>query len=235
MAERRPVIGITTDHDRGRSRHEVAGGYVAAVERAGGLPLIVPYGEVGRVPQTLDLLDGLLLTGGNDPDPAAWGEPWHPACVPVDPARERFERALLAESQRRRLPTLGICFGMQLMNLVRGGSLIQFLPEHRRENPLEHRKLSDADWSRRHPVRLMGSLAERLDSTELSVNSNHRQAVGRLGDGLLAAAVAPDGVIEAVEDPSMPLFLGVQWHPERLIDEAAHFALFTLLVLRSVP
>ncbi len=235
MAHRRPVIGITTDHDRGRSRHEVAGGYVAAVERAGGLPLIVPYGDGGRLPQTLDLLDGLLLTGGNDPDPAAWGEPWHPACVPVDPARERFERALLAESQRRRLPTLGICFGMQLMNLARGGSLIQFLPDHPRENPLEHRRLSDEDWARRHPVRLAGALAERLGADGLSVNTNHRQAVGRLGEGLRAAAVAPDGVIEAVEDPAMPLFLGVQWHPERLLDEAGHLALFRLLVSRSVP
>ena len=232
MPDRRPVIGITADHDRARTRHEVAGGYVSAVERAGGLPILLPYGEVGRVGQTLDLIDGLLLTGGNDPDPAAWGEPWHPACVPVDPRRETFERALLAESQRRNVPTLGICFGMQLMNLARGGSLIQFLPEHPRENPIEHRKLDDADWSRRHPVRLAGALADCVGAGEAMVNSSHRQAVGRLGNGLEAVAVAPDEVIEGIADPSMPLFLGVQWHPERL---AEHQGLFDLLVTKCDP
>ena len=241
-APRRPVIGITTDHDGGRSQHQVSHGYVAAVERAGGLPIILPYAaatdpagepDPRRASQMLDLVDGLLMTGGRDPDPAAWGEPWHPGCVPIDPAREASERLLLAEAVRRRTPVLGICFGMQLMNVARpGGSLIQFLPDHSRDEPIEHRKLAESDWQRRHPMRLDpdSALARRAGVTEVSVNTNHRQAVGKVGKGLTPFAVAPDGVVEGVEDSTLPLYVGVQWHPERLTDDPAHAALFDLLI-----
>jgi putative glutamine amidotransferase len=141
--------------------------------------------------------------------------------------------ALVAEVEQRRLPALGICLGSQVMNVHRGGSLIQFLPDEKRENPLEHRRLGDV--APRHPVTLEPDsiLARALGKTEVLANSSHKQAVNRVGRGLRVVARAPDGVIEATEDSSMPLFLAVQWHPERLIDEPEHLALFRLLVERS--
>lgn len=234
---RRPVIGITMDRrDDVPVRYESNSDYAASIERAGGLPMYVPYRtDLSLIPQLVDLLDGVLFTGGDDLDPALYGESWHPRAHPVDPARQRFELALLAEVERRRMPALGICLGAQLMNVHRGGSLHQFLPEGpQRDAPLDHRK-DPEHWNRRHPVWLEPGtpLAEAVGKTEMSVNTRHKQAVRRLGRGLRVIATAPDGVIEGVEDPSMPLFMAVQWHPENLSAEPEHLALFKLLVNRS--
>ncbi|MGH7176654.1 MAG: gamma-glutamyl-gamma-aminobutyrate hydrolase family protein, partial [Tepidisphaeraceae bacterium] len=151
----------------------------------------------------------------------------------IDPARERFERALMAEVENRRKPTLGICLGSQLMNVYRGGSLHQFLPDKHCAEPLEHRRMGD--WSRRHAVRLEPdtTLAKALGKRELLVNTSHKQAVNKLGRGLRVIATSPDGIIEGIEDPTLPLFLGVQWHPERMRDEADQLAIFELLVERA--
>src|SRR5205807_6416366 len=125
---RRPRIGITTDtHDK-PDHYESPMAYATAVEKAGGLPLLLPYRTDGSlIPQIVDLLDGMLFSGGNDLDPALYGETYHPKAQPIDPARQKFELALLAEVERRRVPTLGICLGCQLLNVYRGGSLHQFL------------------------------------------------------------------------------------------------------------
>ena len=195
---------------------------------------MLPFGQdPAEADGLLGLADGLLMSGGNDPDPAAWGEPWHPGCRPADPAREAFERALIHAAKARRMPTLGICFGMQLMAIEGGGGgggLIQFLPDEPREGALEHRKLAEADWQRRHEVEVFGgsALARITGRDRLSVNTNHRQSVRHTA--LAVSAVAPDGVIEAVEDPALPLWLGVQWHPERQQDDPAQRALFEALV-----
>jgi putative glutamine amidotransferase len=227
----RPMIGVTCDHDAGRRAYQSSKPYAAAIRRAGGVPLLLPFdGGAGDVPAYLDRVDGLLLTGGNDPDPTAWGEPWHPGCKPVDPTREAFERALILEARRRAMPTLGICLGMQLMAILADGGLIQFLPDEGIENLIEHRKFTDADWQRRHEVRAEpGSvLAEVTGGTTLIVNTNHRQSVRRTS--LAISGHAPDGVVEAVEDPTLPYWLGVQWHPERLTDDAQQLALFERLI-----
>src|SRR6185295_5425012 len=106
--------------------------YAAAVERAGGLPLLLPYAvDHALIPQYVDLLDGICFSGGNDMDPCLYGvKEWHPKCVKMDPRRQNFEFALIAEVEKRRVPALGVCFGSQLMNVYRGGSLIQFLPDN---------------------------------------------------------------------------------------------------------
>jgi putative glutamine amidotransferase len=116
------------------------------------------------------------------------------------------------------------------MNVHRGGSLIQFLPEHERDGALEHRKLED--FYRRHPVNLEPGtrLAEAVGKCEISVNTRHKQAISRTGKGLRVIGKAPDGVVEAIEDPSHPFFMAVQWHPENLCDEPEHLAPFKLLV-----
>jgi putative glutamine amidotransferase len=227
----RPVIGITCDHNSACTQYMLPHSYASAVEDAGGLPLLLPYRlDTSRLPQLLDLLDGIVFSGGNDLDPSAWSEPRHPQAVPVDPHRESFERALLAEVERRRMPTLGICLGSQLLNAHRGGSMHQFLPDLPRDPPLEHRRVNE-QWGRHEVVVVPGSLLHRIVGAErISVNSSHKQATRDVGRGLVVVARADDGVIEGVEDPSLPFFLGVQWHPERITYEPPHRALFKALV-----
>jgi gamma-glutamylcyclotransferase (GGCT)/AIG2-like uncharacterized protein YtfP len=131
-AMRRPVIGITLDHRDEGGAYMLTFDYASSIEAAGGLPFAIPYRtHPALIPQYVDLLDGVLFTGGNDLDPGRYGEACHPKVVPIDPARQRFEMALLAEVDRRRTPVLGVCLGSQVMNVYRGGSLIQFLPDER--------------------------------------------------------------------------------------------------------
>lgn len=226
----RPVIGISFDHDDELSRYQLNYTYVRSILNAGGRPVPLPFHD-GLEEGLPDWIDGLLLTGGNDPDPVSWGEEWHEACIRVDCEREKHERRLLIEAERKGLPVLAICFGTQLMNVARGGSLIQHLPDH--PERLEHRK--DETWSRRHPVEILSGsqLAEVCGPAALEVNTNHHQGLGRVGEGLTVSATAPDGTIEAIEDPTKRLWLGVQWHPERHPDEPRHQALFRRLVEES--
>ena len=166
----------------------------------------------------------------DDLDPALYGEKRHPGAEPINPDRQRFELALIAEVERRQLPALGVCLGCQLMNVYRGGSLFQFLPDQQRDTKLEHRKLDDD--SRRHAVNLEPGtrLAEAVGKREITVNTRHKQAVAKPGKGLRVIAKAPDGVVEAIEDPTLPFFMAVQWHPENLSDRPEHLAPFRLLV-----
>ena len=238
---KRPVIGITMDTrdeatpGAGASYYQLAFDYAKSVERAGGLPLGVPYRtDHALIPQIVDVLDGILFTGGNDLDPALYGEGWHPKAVKVDPARQNFELALLAEVERRRVPALAICLGCQLMNVHRGGSLTQFLPDDPTKQ--EHRRAAAGEPIRRHAIKIEPDsvLGRAIGKGEVSANTYHKQAVNKVGRGLRVTAVADDGTIEALEDPTLPLFAAVQWHPERLHSEAEHLAPFRLLVDAAV-
>jgi putative glutamine amidotransferase len=231
---KRPVIGLTTDSNDQDDAYQSKMTYVQAIERAGGLPLLLPYAvDHALIPQYVDLLYGICFSGGNDMNPVRYGEEWHPKVARMDKRREEFEFALIAEVEKRRLPALGVCFGSQLMNVYRGGSLIQFLPDQK-PDALEHRRLPDQAPGR-HPVKLdtNSQLGRAIGKSDVSVNTYHKQAVKRIGRGLRVIATAPDGVIEAFEDPTMPMFVAVQWHPERLIDEPEHLAPFKLLVEKS--
>jgi len=230
----RPIIAITIDCADTDAKYESPYSYASAVEHAGGLPLLLPYKtDVSLIPEFVDLFDGILFTGGNDLDPALYGEARHPKAIPIDPDRQKFELALLAEVEKRRTPALGVCCGSQLMNVYRGGSLIQFLPDEARDGALEHRKIGTE--LKRHPVKVdtQTQLGSAIGQSEISVNSYHKQSVRKIGRGLKIVATAPDGVIEGFEDPSLPLFAAVQWHPERLHDEAEHLAPFKLLVKKA--
>ena len=230
---KRPVIGLTTDSNDSDDRYMSTMTYSAAIERAGGLPLLLPYAvDHALIPQYVDLLDGICFTGGNDMNPVRYGEEWHPKVSKMDERREKFEFALIAEVEKRRMPALGICLGCQLMNVHRGGSLNQFLPDQARDEALEHRRLAPGDSSRRHAVKLEPGtrLAAAIGKGEISVNTRHKQSVNRTGKGLRVIAKAPDGVVEAIEDPSHPFFMAVQWHPENLSSEPEHLAPFKLLV-----
>jgi putative glutamine amidotransferase len=231
---KRPLIGITVDTADDWDLYESPFRYAQSVEAAGGLPILLPYKtDLSLIPQYVDLIDGFLFTGGNDLDPVTYGQSWHPKAEHVDPARQNFEMALLAAVERRRTPALGICMGCQLMNVHRGGSLHQFLPDLERDAALEHRKVGTE--LKRHPITLdpTSQLGRAIGKPMISVNTYHKQSTDKLGRGLRVIATAPDGVIEAFEDPTFPLFAAVQWHPERLSEEPEHLAPFKLLVEKA--
>jgi putative glutamine amidotransferase len=211
-----PVIGIAPDVDAAGSA-SIEPDCRRAVERAGGEIRVL-------APQThlCDGCDALLLCGGAFDIPPAWyGEVPQARVDPPREARGQHERALLAAAEARGTPVLGICGGAQLMAVHRGGSLVQDLATQW-PGALDHERGGE---SRRtvHAVRLAADsrLATLLGAHELAVNSTHHQSVRRPGAGVLAVGWAPDAVIEAIEDPSRPFWIGVQWHPERLAEAHA--------------
>jgi putative glutamine amidotransferase len=197
--------------------------YVQAVQRAGALVLMLPPDELlledpGEV---LDLLDGLMLAGGADIDPASYGAQAHPETTDTVPERDRFEVALVRAAIERDLPVLGICRGMQLINIAYGGTLLQHLPE--RFGHHEHLRTAGTFDGADHDVDLVeGSLAARAaGETHHATKSHHHQGVDRLGEGLLISGCSSmDGLPEAIEMDERRFVLGVQWHPEA--DETSH-------------
>ncbi len=191
--------------------------YIGAVQRAGGLAVMLPPDErLAEEPdEVLGLLDGLILAGGADIDPASYGAAAEPETIDTVPERDRFEIALARAAIERDLPLLGICRGMQLLNVACGGTLLQHLPD--RLGHTEHRRVVGSFEGAEHDVELQdGSLAagaagERLHSTR----SHHHQGVDCLGAGLIVSGVsAIDQLPEAIEVPGRSFALGVQWHPE---------------------
>jgi putative glutamine amidotransferase len=218
-----PLIGITCDvglTDSGRPRAQCALTYQQAVVRAGGVPvLLAPLPELAE--RYVATLDGLVLTGGDDIDPRPFGGQVHPAATLMHPQRQAFEFALLEAIDRRAaLPVLGICMGMQCMGVHRGGTLQQHLPD---VLPTAQRHRGDFH----HPIEPAGTAEHALRPG--TVASSHHQALAAAGR-LRCIALSDDGVIEAVEDPSRPFYLGVQWHPERTTTEHLGDDLFRRLV-----
>jgi putative glutamine amidotransferase len=232
---KRPLIGVTTDYNDELTQYGSPYSYCQSVEKAGGLPVMVPYrADLSLAAEYAQRLDGILFSGGNDLDPATWGEQRHEKAEAIDPLRERFELALIREVEKLRLPAMGICLGSQLMNVHRGGTLHQFIPDLGLPGPIEHRRLGK-EWTARHEVRLEADavIARAIGKTLVHSNTSHKQSIRNVGRGLRVTATAPDGVIEGIEDPSMPLWFGVQWHPERQHDEPEQMALFKLLVEKA--
>ncbi len=214
-----PVIGLCAVRERARwaywdqDAHLVADSYVAPLQRAGGLAVLLAV-DVRAPPALLDRVDGLLLVGGADIDPAMYGAPRDPATESVYPERDAFEIALLREAIGRELPVLGICRGMQILNVALGGTLLQDLVAADGSHP--HRRVRGTFEGNDHTVRLTpGSLAARaVGEHEHVAHCHHHQAVLSLGDGLVVSGCAEDGVIEAIELADGRWGLGVQWHPE---------------------
>ncbi|HUA05934.1 MAG TPA: gamma-glutamyl-gamma-aminobutyrate hydrolase family protein [Solirubrobacteraceae bacterium] len=215
----RPVIGICAVHERARwafwdqDAHLVADSYVAPVQRAGGVAVVLPVDP--RAPlELLDRIDGLMLIGGADLDPGSYGAARDPATESVYPDRDRFELAMVRAAIDRDLPLLAICRGMQILNVAFGGTLEQNLVAPDGSSP--HRKIVGTFDGNDHTVRLVpGSVAAGAVGEELHLaHCHHHQAIRDLGDGLVVTGRADDGVVEALEVADGRWALGVQWHPE---------------------
>jgi putative glutamine amidotransferase len=209
MDDSLPVIGVT--------RCSRLDDYIASVEESGARARVL---EVSESPRALiDTLDGVLLTGGGDIDPVLYGEARHPSVEDAEPGRDEFEIDLARRAMEAGMPLLAICRGAQVLNVAAGGTLVQDIPTAV-TTELPHSLTRPRDGIA-HPIhitrgsRLHDALGIGVDtSCTCRVNSRHHQSVGTLGKGLVASAVAPDGVIEAIEAPDAAFCVGVQWHPE---------------------
>jgi len=235
----KPVIGICGAYDPvgkkiGTVQHyHIAMGalYVDAIARAGGVPIILPPCEnAALVPDMLERVDALLVPGGPDIAPQRYGAEPHPETKCLHPRREQAIFALVEHAQRRSLPVFGICLGIQVLNVARGGTLVQDIPSQV-ANAILHANGGKEPYAD-HPVQVVEStrLAAIVGKGMLVTNTSHHQAIARPGTGLIVAARAGDGVIEAVEDPTSRFFMGVQWHPERLTERPRHLALIEAFV-----
>jgi putative glutamine amidotransferase len=240
---RPPLIGVTTSEVRATvltrplregdpPQPEMALGmvYMRAVELAGGLPVVLPPLAADRIAPLVDQLAGICLSGGPDLAPAGYGAEPDPHLGPTEPALDEFELHVARHADRLGLPILGICRGQQALNVARGGTLHQHLPDVT-DGSIDHRQTAPGHVTT-HPVRIEpGSrLAGILGGEEVDVNSFHHQAVAALGRDLHPVSWAPDGTIEGIEGDGERLVLGVQWHAEGLVGRPEHLALFETLV-----
>jgi putative glutamine amidotransferase len=238
-----PLIAVTTSEVRDSAlqvstaeadppRREMVLGmrYLEAIGGAGALAMVVPPMPGPAIPALLDRVDGICLSGGPDLHPAAYGADPHPALGPTEPHVDAFELALARAADERDMPILAICRGAQVLNVARGGSLHQHLPDVV-GTAVTHRQ-ADGAGRRTHGVTVAAEsrLAEIVGRPELRVNSFHHQAVHRLGERLSLSAWADDGTVEGFEAVDRSFVVGVQWHAECLVDHADQAALFTALV-----
>jgi len=223
----KPLVGITTYVEQASwgswtlDAALIPYDYVRAVERAGGRALLVPP-SVDGVEETLDALDGLVLSGGNDVDPDAYGAEAHAETSATRPERDRGELALLEGALARDLPVLAVCRGFQVLNVARGGDLVQHLPDV--VGSEQHREVKGVFSD--HGVKIDdGSRLGSVLGDRAPVKSHHHQGVGRVGEGLVEVAWADDGTIEGLEDPERRFAVGVLWHPEAGEDQKLFEAL----------
>ena len=203
--------------------------YLDAVAAAGGIPVILAPLPARRLEAIIERLDGVCLSGGPDIEPATYGSGAHPELGPTEPEVDLFELGLVRAARRRGLPILAICRGMQVLNVARGGTLVQHLPDLSEQ--VAHRQAEPASQvSHGVTIAAESRLAGVVERERIYVNSFHHQAIDRLGAGLEPVGWADDGVIEAVEARGGAFTLGVQWHAECLTERSEQAALFTSLV-----
>ncbi len=235
---RKPIIAISTgtyntegEYDGAKTAINML--YSHSIAAAGGVPLIIPnHPELYSAEDILFCCDGLLLSGGGDIDPSIWGEEIVPECGTPDPVRDKMEIALAQHALMMNLPTLGICRGIQLMTVATGGSLYQDIPSMC-PGAVYHQTTNGEKAI--HDIFLVDGLLQNIlckfddsqKSCSLSVNSYHHQAIKTIGNSYVVSGLTSDGIIEAIESPDHIFSIGVQWHPERMIDSPEQCYLFT--------
>jgi putative glutamine amidotransferase len=207
-----PLIGITTYGRNHEDEFTLPAVYVEAVRRAGGIPLLIPPGE-RHIDSLLAALDGLILSGGGDLDPAYYGSAGHPTIYMIDLERDTTELEVARRVAANGTPTLCICRGLQVLNVALGGTLFEHLPDHL-SGAIQHRAEPGKPTAHTLTIIPTTRLAEILDPGPAKVVSWHHQAIRSIAPGLTVAAQAEDGTIEAVEAPAHPWLIAVQWHPE---------------------
>lgn len=235
----RPIIGVSSSEIRipehlkqipkGEPPHrEICLGipYLDSVQQVGGVPMILPPMKQDTIETILDAVDAVCLSGGPDLDPSTYGQPPHEKLGPTELATDSFEIALAQAADQRGMPILAICRGAQVLNVARGGTLHQHIPDAF-ETDMEHRQTALGHHTSHGVTVDEGTLLARvLGSTEVEVNSFHHQSVEQLGKNLRISAHSPDGIVEGIEAVDRDFVIGVQWHAESLTNREEHEALF---------
>jgi putative glutamine amidotransferase len=225
----KPVIGVTPTQSLDKMKIEIGEAYLRSIQRAGGLPITIPRTiSEAELEEYFPLFDGVLFSGGGDIEVSRFDGEDHPSVARVDHERDELELQLVKMAVNRGLPFLGICRGMQVINVSLGGTLYTDLDTHF-PNAIPHQYFPE--WPRdhlAHTVRITedGRLAQLTQESSLMVNSLHHQGINIIGSGLQPTAFSPDGLVEAVELPGHSFGIGVQWHPECLPDAKHAHLLF---------
>lgn len=223
----RPLIGVTCDYDLTADRFQLRSDYCKAIYAAGGLPVMLPYIDVEDLYSMALKLDGIVFTGGGDIDPRYFGEHPHYALGQVNPVRDEVEIRLCAWAMKNDMPVLGICRGIQVMNVAMGGTLYQDIAAQlRAQVTINHRQTAPV-W---HPVHKVSFEADSricsiIGQHQVWVNSFHHQAIKEVAPPFCVTGRADDGIIEAIESREHSFALGVQWHPERMYKRHQHMLL----------
>ncbi len=216
----KPIIGILTDIDSDKNV-SMPNSYIRVIEKAGGLPIVIPYvNDKENIKKYVELCDGILFSGGADVCPIHYGEEARDVCGATEPQRDEIELAFFDVVFGTSKPILGVCRGLQFINVALGGTLYQDLDTDAPSSVVHRRKEKMFDCY--HSVRIVDStfLSELLGKEELCVNSFHHQAIKTLGKGLVPAALAADGIVEALSHKGEQYLRAYQWHPERIDDES---------------
>ena len=229
----RHSIGMTVTQYPEYDGFKLRRDYVRAIEMAGGLPLLLPVCGEDLIEDCLDSIDGLLLTGGDDFLPELFGELPEPVECEFEPERDHFEMALIRAAWQRQMPILAICRGIQGLNIALDGSIYQDLA-YAGLDRIEHRQREDMKLGS-HPIHISDERLAALLGADIVVNSSHHQAIKRLSPEFATAAVAPDGIIEAIVSKDKARYaVGVQWHPETLLPVSALFSDFVAAVAQAI-
>ncbi|MFI3175307.1 MAG: gamma-glutamyl-gamma-aminobutyrate hydrolase family protein [Bacillota bacterium] len=223
-SQNKPILGITGNYEKKTKRYSIGIQYIKAIKEAGGIPFLLTPSE--EIPS---FIDGIIMSGGGDVDPLLFGEePYaNMHSTDIDPLRDQFELSLCRYAFQKKLPMLGICRGMQVINVADGGTVFQDIYSQN-EHLLEHsQQASNTHKIHKVTCKEDSQLFGIFKETTFLVNSLHHQAVSTLGANMVATAKSSDGIIEAIEHTTLPFVLGVQWHPEWLSD---HFVLFESLI-----
>lgn len=224
-----PTIGITTFNQNEDGQYHIKNTFVEAIRRCGGLPILLPPGQPEESAAILEVVDGLIFSGGGDLDPATYNGSLHPAIENVDRTRDAFELKLFNQALNTDIPLLGVCRGLAVMAVASGASLVAHIP-------LEFGELvahtGDSEESVKHQVKINehSHLASIMEATTVEVVSMHHQSIRTLPTGWRLAARAIDGVVEAIEYEHHPWVIGVQWHPELALDNPQQLRIFEALV-----